>query len=429
MKTSTIIRLAAIGLFISLGLFISQVKAEPATDLIISEYIEGSSLNKALEFYNGTGASIDLAAGNYLVEYYFNGSTTPNPAINLAGTVAPGDVFVLANSGANAAILAQADQTNGDSWFNGNDAVVLKHNGTIIDSMGQVGNVSNWGDNQTLQRQTAVCTGDTNPSNSYTPATEWDGFPTDNSDGLGSHTATCSGGTAPYVTNTSPSNNASQVALDAVVTVTFSEAVTFDSNTVAYSCDDASGDFTVTPTGGPTVWTITPPSDFVNAETCSVTIEAADVTDLDDPLENMSFPYTFSFSTENPEGIIYIHNVQGAGDSVAIPGEVTVEGVVVGEFQDSAKLSAFFLQEEDADADSNPATSEGIMVYCGACTTAVSLGQIVSVTGIAEEFFGNSQIDVTGGGSVTVTDAGDNSNLVTATTISLPVSAVADLST
>ena len=32
------------------------------TDLIISEYIEGSSNNKALEFYNGTGTPIDLAA-------------------------------------------------------------------------------------------------------------------------------------------------------------------------------------------------------------------------------------------------------------------------------------------------------------------------------------------------------------------------------
>ena len=32
-----------------------------ASDLIISEYIEGSSNNKALELYNGTGATIDLS--------------------------------------------------------------------------------------------------------------------------------------------------------------------------------------------------------------------------------------------------------------------------------------------------------------------------------------------------------------------------------
>ncbi|HBR56725.1 MAG TPA: deoxyribonuclease I, partial [Blastocatellia bacterium] len=36
--------------------------ADAATsELFISEYIEGSSNNKALEIYNGTGSAIDLA--------------------------------------------------------------------------------------------------------------------------------------------------------------------------------------------------------------------------------------------------------------------------------------------------------------------------------------------------------------------------------
>ena len=34
-----------------------------ATGLLISEYAEGSSNNKAVEIYNGTGAAVDLAAG------------------------------------------------------------------------------------------------------------------------------------------------------------------------------------------------------------------------------------------------------------------------------------------------------------------------------------------------------------------------------
>ncbi|MCK6433644.1 MAG: lamin tail domain-containing protein, partial [Aquabacterium sp.] len=89
------------------------------TDLIISEYIEGSSNNKALEFYNGTGTPIDLAAGGYVVQMYFNGSTSAGLTINLSGTVAPGDVFVLAHASAASAILAQADQTNSSGWYNG----------------------------------------------------------------------------------------------------------------------------------------------------------------------------------------------------------------------------------------------------------------------------------------------------------------------
>src|SRR5664279_3054436 len=41
---------------------------------IISEYLEGSSYNKAIELYNGTGLAIDLA--QYKVCLYANGSAT-----------------------------------------------------------------------------------------------------------------------------------------------------------------------------------------------------------------------------------------------------------------------------------------------------------------------------------------------------------------
>lgn len=38
------------------------------SDLFISEYIEGTSNNKAIEIYNGTGAPVDLATGNYVLQ-------------------------------------------------------------------------------------------------------------------------------------------------------------------------------------------------------------------------------------------------------------------------------------------------------------------------------------------------------------------------
>ncbi len=44
--------------------------ADTAADLFISEYVEGSSNNKALEIFNGTGGSIDLAAGGYVVQVF-----------------------------------------------------------------------------------------------------------------------------------------------------------------------------------------------------------------------------------------------------------------------------------------------------------------------------------------------------------------------
>ena len=43
---------------------LSPAAAAP-TELFFSEYIEGSANNKALEIFNGTGAPINLAAGDY----------------------------------------------------------------------------------------------------------------------------------------------------------------------------------------------------------------------------------------------------------------------------------------------------------------------------------------------------------------------------
>ena len=84
-----------------------------SSDLFFSEYVEGSSFNKAVEIYNGTGVPVDLAAGGYSVQMFFNGNSTPNLTVNLTGTVADGDAFVVAPTNANATILSVADQTFG----------------------------------------------------------------------------------------------------------------------------------------------------------------------------------------------------------------------------------------------------------------------------------------------------------------------------
>lgn len=168
-----------------------------ATELFFSEYVEGSSNNKALEIANLTGAPIDLAAGGYFVQMYFNGSSTAGLSIALTGTVAPGEVFVLAQSSASASILAQADQTNGAGWFNGDDAVVLRKggdSGTVLDVIGQIGNDpgTQWGSDpvstadNTLRRKGTVMQGDADASNAFDPALEWDGYANDTFDGLGS---------------------------------------------------------------------------------------------------------------------------------------------------------------------------------------------------------------------------------------------------
>jgi len=160
--------------------------------------------------YNGTGAAVNLATAGYNVQMYFNGVTTAGLTINLTGTVADGDVFVLAQSSATAAILAQADQTNGSSWYNGDDAIVLRQGSTIIDVIGQVGfdPGTEWGTgltstaDNTLRRKAAVCAGDGVSTNVFEPVPEWDGLAIDTFDGLGAHTANCGPTPSPTPTPT-----------------------------------------------------------------------------------------------------------------------------------------------------------------------------------------------------------------------------------
>jgi predicted extracellular nuclease len=83
-----------------------------------------------------------------------------------------------------------------------------------------------------------------------------------------------------------------------------------------------------------------------------------------------------------------IGSVQSSGPS-AVPGLVTVQGVVVGDYEGpSPALRGFYLQDQ---ADSDPATSNAIFVFHGEADT-VSLGDEVQVTGTAAEFQGQSQL-------------------------------------
>ncbi|HEX3526689.1 MAG TPA: Calx-beta domain-containing protein, partial [Thermoanaerobaculia bacterium] len=127
------------------------------------------------------------------------------------------------------------------------------------------------------------------------------------------------------------------------------------------------------------------------------------------------------------DDITKIHDVQGSGAATPIPGAtVSVEGVVTANFQGTNKLQGFFLQEEDADADADPNTSEGIFIFCGGCPTAVAEGQRVKATGVVSEFNGMTEISATTAPSVVVTDAGNHLAEVTPSPISLPIAGDVD---
>ena len=324
-KVQAIVVVASLLASFFLG-FASPVGTATA-ELFFSEYIEGSSNNKALEIYNVNGSAIDLAAGSYSIEIYSNGNTSPSTTIALTDTVADGDVYVVADDGAAPTILAETDQTSTASFFNGNDAVVLKKGSAIIDVIGQVGYNpgSEWGSgnqstqNNTLRRKASVCQGDTDETDVFDPSLEWDGFAQDTFGGLG-----------------------------------------------AYAADH-------------------------------------------DGLGDCGDPATF------------IHDIQGNGASSPEIGNThVIEGVVVGDFQDtSTELGGFFVQEEDTDADADLTTSEGIFVCDNGFGVNVSVGQVVRVQGDVTESSDLTQLN-----SISNVAVCDQPGSASAATVALPVSSL-----
>ncbi len=164
-----------------------------AGGLRFTEYIEGSGSNKALEIFNDTGGSVDLSTCQ--VRCYFNGSSSPGLTTALSGTLADGEVFVIAHGAADDDILAVADQTVTGSWFNGDDAVALVRSGVLLDVVGQIGfdpGVA-WGvggittADHTLRRRSRVTAGDADGSDAFDPAIEWQGLTEDTFSGLGTY--------------------------------------------------------------------------------------------------------------------------------------------------------------------------------------------------------------------------------------------------
>ena len=122
-----------------------------------------------------------------------------------------------------------------------------------------------------------------------------------------------------------------------------------------------------------------------------------------------------------PTGTPYlISEVQGPGSSSPVQGEtVEIEGVVVGVYQTTPelgqRLGGFMLQEEAADQDADPNTSEGIFVF--APFAEVAVGDVVKVVGTAVEFFGYTEISPT----LHVEKVGSAPHEVVGASVALPV--------
>jgi predicted extracellular nuclease len=193
-----------------------------------------------------------------------------------------------------------------------------------------------------------------------------------------------SGGTtgddAPSVTSRAPGNGAVDVAVSSNITIGFSEPVNVSGTWYSISCT-TTGVHTATVSGGPTTFTLDPDSDFVSAETCTVTVFAASVTDQDtnDPPDTMASDDTWSFATVAPP--VAIHDIQGAAHRSPLDGQnvANVNGIAT-----AKRSNGFYMQDPDPDADD--ATSEGIFVFTSSAPSSVNVGDAVKVNGHVQEF-------------------------------------------
>jgi uncharacterized protein YdeI (BOF family) len=100
---------------------------------------------------------------------------------------------------------------------------------------------------------------------------------------------------APTVSSTVPTNSATDVAVDATLTVNFSEPVTASGTWATLTCDSTL--IAVTLGGSGSTYTIDPDADLSYGVSCTATVVAAQVTDLDGPADPMAVDYSWGFST------------------------------------------------------------------------------------------------------------------------------------
>ena len=232
---------------------IPNISLAQCSDLFISEYVEGSGNNKALEIYNPTPNNIDLSA--YQVARYTNGSTQASTAQQLSGTIDPYSTFVigldkrdpngtgydypmwdgyftfidticaetfgqeitiynpennlqsLINLWSNGVYYSGTDPDSAAMYpqtmfYNGNDAIVLSAIGVgLVDVFGKVGedpgvawtdsDGNYWTKDHTLVRKPSIQNGFASNPISFDPTIEWDSLEVNTFVNLGSHNCIC----------------------------------------------------------------------------------------------------------------------------------------------------------------------------------------------------------------------------------------------
>jgi predicted extracellular nuclease len=410
--------------------------AEPNPVLVSEVYGGGGNSgavlkNDFIELYNRSSHSVSLAG--WSIQYASSAGTTWQ-VTPLSGAIPAGRNYLIQEAaGANGTVdLPTPDATGTIAMAAGAGKVALVSNSTVLAGScplgGPVVDFVGYGAaaNCSETAPTATLTNTTSAQRNGGGATDTDNNSADFT--VGTPDPHASGDQAPSVASTIPANGASGVAVDANVSITFSEPVNVTGGWFTINCA-TSGAHGAAESGGPTTFTLDPSANFAANESCTATVLAGHVTDqdTDDPPDAMAADYVFTFQTADVfncgDPATSIHTIQGNGLVSPRVGEAhAIEGIVVGDYQSTtSEFGGFYLQEEDVQQDADPSTSEGIFVFDNNFGTNVSVGEQVRVRGTVSEFSGLTEL-----GSVTAVAICSTGNSATPTSVSLPVAAIDD---
>ncbi len=126
----------------------------------------------------------------------------------------------------------------------------------------------------------------------------------------------------PSVTTVVPANGAIDVALNATVTVTFSESVSVTGSAFSLQCPTGTPvTFTVSPASPATSFTLTPTANLPGGAVCTLTVVANQVTNSFG--QNMAANFTSTFTVDTPPTVTSTTPANGAG-GVAVTATVTI---------------------------------------------------------------------------------------------------------
>lgn len=162
----------------------------PCSELMISEYVEGSSSaterNNYIELYNPTRSDIDLTP--YSLIKYTGKNTVISASLNLTGSITALGTYLIEDDQEALNINADLSTNSAVMNFNGDDKIALAHKEQLIDIIGVPGDSLVFARDLTLRRKSHI----QSPNNQYDPY-EWDTYGLEEVNDLGNHASYCEG--------------------------------------------------------------------------------------------------------------------------------------------------------------------------------------------------------------------------------------------